>query len=537
MSSTEKKGQNYLHGAAILTLGVIVMKILGFLYKMPIANIIGPDGYSMFMQTYNVYNVFLTLSTAGLPIALARMVSEANAENRPMQARETFQVAWWAFFWIGLCFSLVMLLLPDWIAGAILHNPPAAASIRAMAPSVLLVCLVSAYRGYIQGFGNMVPTTVGQVLEVVVKVIVGLALAMLVMSRGLGKHMGSAAAIFGVTAGSAAALLYMLLYKKRHYPDEFLERPDRPEDRNTILRRFLRIGVPIAFGSSVLAILNLIDSGLTMGRLQSAAGFPLKEASTLLGVYGEAQNIFNLPAAIITPLTISVVPAISAAIAKGEDDEATKISEDSLRIAAVLSMPMAVGLAVLSEPIMRLIYRDNHPAGPMLLTIMGVAAFFVCMVLVETAILQASGRELLPMVTMIVGGVVKVTLNYFLVAQRQINIYGAPVGTLVSYLVMFVMNFVFLCYVLDKNPKLRVILTKPLLCSLGMGGCAFGIYRLGLRFLPGGGRMHLLLAMGVAIVAAVCIYLALTVVLRMVTREDMRLVPGGERIARLLKMR
>ena len=533
----EQKGQNYLHGAAILTLGVIIMKILGFLYKMPVANIIGPDGYSMFMQTYNVYNVFLTLSTAGLPIALARMISAANAENRPMQARRIFRVAWRTFFVIGLVFSLIMLLFPDFIAARILHNPPAAMSIRTMAPSVLLVCLVSAYRGYCQGYGNMIPTTVGQVLEVLVKVMVGLALAWIVMHMERGKPMGSAAAIFGVSAGSAAALLYMWIYKRRHYSEGALADPDVPDSDRSIFRRFMRIGIPIALGSSVLAILNLVDSGLTMGRLQSAAGFSLNEANVLNGVYGEAQTIFNLPAAII-PLTISVVPAITAAAVRGENDQATKISEDSMRIAAVLAMPMGVGLAVLSAPIMGVIFHDRHPAGPTLLAIMGVAAFFVCIVLMENAILQANGREMLPMITMIVGGVVKVTLNYFLVARPNINIYGAPVGTLVSYVVMAVMNFVFMCYVLDKNPKLRNILIKPFLCSAVMGACAWGLYGLSDRFLRfGGARLHMLLCMGIAILAAVAVYQILAVLMRMITRDDMRLIPGGEKIAKLLHMR
>ena len=534
----EQKGQNYLHGAAILTLGVIIMKILGFLYKMPVANIIGPDGYSMFMQTYNVYNVFLTLSTAGLPIALARMISEATAENRPMQARRIFRVAWRTFLVIGLFFSLIMLLFPEFIAGRILHNPPAAMSIRTMAPSVLLVCLVSAYRGYCQGYGNMIPTTVGQVLEVLVKVVVGLALAWVVMHMERGKPMGSAAAIFGVSAGSAAALLYMWIYKRRHYSEAALPDPDVPDSDRRIFTRFMRIGIPIALGGSVLAILNLVDSGLTMGRLQSAAGFSLNESNVLNGVYGEAQTIFNLPAAIITPLTISVVPAITAAAVRGENDLATKISEDSMRIAAVLAMPMGVGLAVLSKPIMGVIFHDRHPAGPTLLAVMGVAAFFVCIVLMENAILQANGREMLPMITMIVGGIVKVTLNYFLVARPSINIYGAPVGTLVSYVVMAVMNFVFMCYVLDKNPKLRHILIKPFLCSAVMGGCAWGLYGLCDRFLRfGSARFHMLLCMGIAILAAVAVYLVLAIVMRMITREDRRLIPGGEKIARILHMR
>ena len=534
----EHKGQNYLHGAAILTLGVIIMKILGFLYKMPIANIIGPDGYSMFMQTYNVYNVFLTLSTAGLPIALARLISEANAEGRVMQARRTFHVAWWTFFAVGLAFSLVMLLFPDFIAHRILHNPPAAMSIRTMAPSVLLVCLVSAYRGYCQGYGNMIPTTVGQVLEVLVKVVVGLALAWLVMRSDRGKPLGSAAAIFGVTAGSLAALLYMWLYKRRHYREEALEQPDTPDSDRRIFSRFMRIGIPIALGSSVLAILNLVDSGLTMGRLQSAAGFKLEAANVLNGVYGEAQTIFNLPAAVITPLTISVVPAITAAITRGEDDLATKISEDSMRIAAILAMPMGVGLAVLSRPIMRVIYHDNHPAGPALLAVMGIAAFFVCMVLMENAILQASGKELLPMITMIAGGVIKVTLNYFLVARPEINIYGAPVGTLASYVAMAIMNFVFMCFVLDKNPKLRVILTRPAICSAVMGGCAWGVFGLTERFLHlGHGRIHMLICMAIAIGAAVLVYFVMVIALRMITRDDLRLIPGGEKLARMLRIR
>ena len=164
------KGQNYMYGAAILTAGVVIMKILGFIYKVPIANIIGDDGYSMFLATYNVYNVFLTLATAGLPVALSRMISEANAEGRPMQAKRTFSVAWWTFFVVGLVCTLVMFCFPGQLADSVLHNPDAAPSIRAMAPAVLLVCLVSAYRGYCQGYGNMIPTTVGQVLEVLAKV-------------------------------------------------------------------------------------------------------------------------------------------------------------------------------------------------------------------------------------------------------------------------------------------------------------------------------------------------------------------------------
>lgn len=533
----KKKGQNYMHGAAILTVGVVIMKILGAIYKIPIGNIIGDDGYSMFLASYNIYFVFFTLATSGFPIALSRMISEADAEGRPMQARRTFKVALRTFLVMGAVFALVMFIFPKQLAENVLHNPEAAYSIFAMAPAILLVCVLSAYRGYIQGFGNMIPTTVGQVLEVLAKVVVGLLLAYVMIKAGKGKPMGSAGAIFGVTIGSGLALLYMALYKKKHYPDEEIEDPDTPDSSGKIFSRFVRIGIPIALGSSVMSLLNLLDSSLCMGRLQSAAGFSLNEAQVLYGIYGKAQTFFNLPAAFITPLTISVVPAIAAAIVREEDDNATAISEDSMRVASAISMPMGVGLAVMSEPIMQIMYPGSHESGPLLLAIMGVASFFVCIVLMENAVLQASGKERCPMYSMITGSLVKIAVNWFLVANPKINIYGAPIGTLAGYLVMAVMNFVFMCYVLDKNPRLRVILLKPFLCSAIMGGIAFAAYRLCGHYLGAADNLHLLLNMLIAVIIAVLIYAVLVIVLRVITKEDMKLIPGGEKIARVLHMK
>ena len=171
------KGQNYMHGAAILTVGVIIMKILGFFYKIPLGNILGDEGYSMFLSAYNVYYVFFTLATAGLPVALSRLVAEADANGRAKQEEKTFRVALVSFTALGLVFAAIMFFFPQWLAAVYLENPDAGPSIRAMAPAILLVCMVSAYRGYCQGNGNMIPTTVDEVLEVFFKVVAGLIIA------------------------------------------------------------------------------------------------------------------------------------------------------------------------------------------------------------------------------------------------------------------------------------------------------------------------------------------------------------------------
>ena len=552
MSKT--KGQNYMHGAAILTVGVIIMKILGFCYKIPLGNILGDEGYSMFMGAYSIYYIFFTLATAGLPVALSRMVAEADANGRVRQEEKTFRVALVTFTVIGTVFALIMFCFPNWLASTYLENPDAGPSVRAMAPAILLVCIVSAYRGYCQGNGNMLPTTVDEVLEVFFKVVSGLVIAVLVLRayRGdpMALPMGSAGAIFGVSVGSAVSLGYMIVYKRRHYaalsgpytagvvdPNDVPEDDDTADPALRIVRDILTIGIPIATGACIMALLNSVDSKLCMNRLQSAAGFSYREAKVLYGVYGKAQTLFNLPAAFITPLTISIVPAISGALARRELKTAAAVSEDSMRISAFLAIPMGVGLAVLAEPIMQVLYPGSHLAGAGLLKIMGAASFFVCLVLMENAVLQASGREKLTMLTLITGGVIKIVINWFLVARRDVNIYGAPIGTLCSYCTMAAMNYLFMCRTLSHRPRLLKVFTGPVLASALMGLTAWGVFGILQRALMHYRRLGTLLAMGIAILAAVAVYLIAAIAFRAVTKEDMKLIPGGEKIARILHMR
>ena len=531
---SEPGKQNYLHGAAILAVGVVIMKILGFIYKVPLGNILGDTGYAYFLTAYNIYSVFLTVATAGLPVALSRMISEANTMNRPNQVRRTFSVAWRTFFVLGVACTLVMALFPKALAD-MLHNPGAESSILALSPAVLLVCLTSAYRGYCQGHENMTPTTVGQVLEVLAKVAAGLVLAWYLLRSTGDLETASAGAIFGVTVGSVAALVYMFYCKRRYYGSG-REGSDVPESRSQILRTLLRVAIPITLGSGVLSLINLIDTGLCMGRLQNAAGFSELAATELFGVYGKAQTLYNLPASFITPLTISVVPAIAAALAMRHRTDASRIAENSMRIAVVLALPMGVGLSVLAQPIMDTVYPGSHASGGGLLAIMGTASFFVCMALMMNAILQAGGNEKYPIYSMLAGGVVKIAVNWVLVANPEINIMGAPIGTLACYVVMTVMNYVFLCRRLPQKPSLKRIFLRPAAASAVMGVAAYEVYALALRF-TGEGRMGVALAMLGAIALAVVVYLVLIVVLRAVTLEDMRLIPKGEKLARILHIK
>ena len=530
------KEQNYLHGAAIMTAGVIIMKILGALYKIPLGNMLGDDGYGLFLQAYYVYSVFLTLATAGFPVALSRMISAAQTRGLQMQARRTYRVAWWTFFTLGVISSTVMFVFPDWPSATLIHSPDAALSIQALSPAVLLCCITATYRGLTQGYENMTPTTVSQILEVLAKVAAGLALAAYLIKAGYDQPKVVAGAIFGVTVGSLAALLYMIVYKMRNYRFDTVSEPDIPESAGTILKNLLSIGIPIALGSVVLSLINLVDAGLCMSRLQDAVGYSYSYANTLYGVYGKAQTLFNLPAAFITPLTISVVPAISAKLVLDKKDEAGKISEDSLRISMALALPMGIGLAVLSEPIMKIIYPGANEAGPALLCILGIASVFVCFSLISTAILQATGYEKLTLYSIVAGGLVKITVNWFIVAIPSVNIYGAAIGTVCCYLTMCVLNVIFINRRFSKGMSLKNIFIRPAGPSLVMGAIAYAVYYGGMMLTGSGSKLMMAAFMCAAILVAVIAYAVAVIKLRVITADDMKLIPKGEKVAKLLHM-
>ncbi len=540
----EAKKQNFLHGAAILAAGVVVLKILGAIYKIPLRNIIGETGYGYFFAAYTIYNFFLTISTAGLPVALSRMISEASTLGRPRQARRTFRVATATLGILGLVFSLIMFLFPTEMAVLFVSKAMVSQCVYAISPAVFLICLTSAFRGYIQGNGNMKPTTVGQIVEVLVKVVVGLAMAIWFTRLGKSVPESAAGAIFGVSAGSLAVLIYMALSYLRQYHGNAVavcnSSDDAPDSVGRTLWQFIRIGVPITLGASVMSLFSLIDTKLINMQLPFVAGIGPALADELFGSYSTMQTLYNLPAAFITPMSIAVVPAISAAAVRRAREDVGTITESSLRISAVIALPMGAGLAVLAAPIVSILFPDSNSAGPVILEYMGIASVFVCIALVTNAILQADGKETLPIVSMLIGGVVKIICNLLLVRRPEINILGAAIGTNICYAVICVINCVFIARHMKVTTRFGRAFLPPILSTAVMALCAWAVYGIGARLLhvpDQGGRVMMLLALVIAIAVAVVVYVVMIIVTKSVTLEDMKLIPKGEKIAKLLHIK
>ena len=541
-----QKQNSFFGGAAILAAGILIVKLIGMFYKIPLINIIGEAGAADFNNAYNIYAVLLTVSTAGLPVAVSKLVSEANALNRRNQVRRTFRLALVLFLTLGLISFLVMFFRADALAG-MMNDSKAAAGIRALAPAVVCVGCLAALRGYSQGHSNMPPTSVSQIIEALCKLVVGLGLAFWLVKQGKDPDVAAAGAITGVTVGTVVALIYMVL-------DFFLSRgredthgTDRPDSAGSILANILKIAVPITLSSSMVGIVTVIDSSLVQGQLQSALDLTEKASRTLYGNYSGALNIYNLPTSLMAAITASVIPAVSAALARRDRRGAARITGSALRITALLSFPMGVGLFVLGTPIIRLLFPKLNVAvaGPLLSTL-GIATPFVCMVLVCNSVLQAHGFINLPVIVMVLGGIVKIVNNYNLVGA--IGIAGAPVGNILCFGLALVLDLVVITRVIPNRPRLLPIFVKPAIASAIMGGAAWAVYGLLSRVLTAEqvneagqtirvvSRMGNALGIFLAIAVAGVVYLVLVVAIRAISKDDLALMPKGDKLARLLRL-
>ncbi len=540
MALSEPKKQSYLTGAAILAATVALTKVVGMIYKIPLFNLLGDEGTGHFNVIYNIYTLVLTLSTAGVPVALSRLISESEAASRPVQARRFYTVGLAAFSLIGFIAMALMYTFAQPLAN-LMNDSEVAAGVMCLAPAVMFSCVIAVLRGYTQAHSDMVPTAVSQIIEVACKLVFGLAIAWYLKSQGSSRPIIAAGAITGVTIGLAIDIPVMaVLGRKSAARAPVTLNLDRPDGRFRTFLRILSVSVPIMLGSSVMNIINLVDTSVVRGRLASGAGLGTEQIDILYGVYSKGVTLYSLPTAFISPIVISVVPVLARARGAGRFDEARGTMESSMKITNLLAMPAAVGLWVLAEPIFTALFPGSNENGPALLKLLGVASFFACVYIITNGILQAAGHEKLALLALPIGGVFKILVSYFLVGTPSVNIYGAPVSMIACYAAITVVNVIFIAATSPDKPNYLKITLRPLICALLMGAAAWGVYGLLDKYaMPvlGGGRLATVLCLGAAVAVAVLVYAVLIFALRAVTREDILLLPKGEKLANLLKMK
>ena len=450
-------------GVVILTVSNLLVKVTGLLFKIPMNYIVGDTGMGYFNSAYSIYTFFYMLSTSGLPVALAVMVSEKRAAGNITAAKTIYRTALALFAAGGFGVFLLMFFASGELA-ELIRSEKSALSVAAAAPTMLFICVSSALRGYFQGCGNLLPTAVSQLIEALGKLVIGISAAGYAIRMGYAIPVIAAYAVSGLTLGSLAGMVYLLIAKFLRGDRDLL--PDPPEIRNEriprkeILRRFLKISLPITVSASVMSLTNMIDTALIQRVLQNA-GMAEDEAAALFGNYTSlAVPMFNLPPVFVYPIAYSLVPAVAAALSSGNRRKAADAAEAALRAAVLIGMPCALGLTVLADPVLCIFYRSEsaHLASPLLM-LLAPSSLFVCILAVTNSILQSCGEERKPVISMLCGAAVKCVSNVILL--RHIGIAGAPVSTFLCYLTVTVINFAFVVKCTGIRPDFSKIFLLP----------------------------------------------------------------------------
>lgn len=573
----EIKKQSFMEGAAVLVVAHLIVKVIGACFKIPLANVLHETGMAYFTRAYNLYAALFVMATAGLPVAVSKMVSESLAKKNYAESKKILRAAVTLLTIIGAIGTCVLFFGARSFAEGAFNSPGSYLSIVAISPAILFISILSAFRGYFQGHSNMIPTAYSEVLEAVSKLVIGLAGAYFLMS--ISSEVAAAGAISGVTLGGLLALFLLIYFYYRNKKDGPLTDATKASSTKKIFVRLLTIAVPITIGAAVMSLTNVIDTFMISNRLSAIAvdenmfktlteffgvsaenvrigeGITSTAADVMYGSYsGYAMSLFNLPPSIVTSISMSIVPAISAALAIKNHNQAKLLTESSIRITTMFALPCAIGLSILSSPILIALY--NNARAQDTLALLSLAIIFVCIVSVTTAILQAAGHVFIPVVNMLIGGLFKIISNYILIAIPELNIGGAPVSTFCCYLIIASLNILSIIKIIKPNFNIKDFILKPSVSAVVMGVIVYLVYNLAalvlscpevslkVNFLAdvapatpveGIVRIKTIIALGLSIIAGVIAYFTCMCATRAFFEDDIKMLPKGNKIANFMK--
>ncbi|MBQ2694738.1 MAG: polysaccharide biosynthesis protein [Clostridia bacterium] len=600
--ATEKK-QSVLNGAMMLMFAVVLVKVIGLLFKIPLTDMIGAAGRGYFNSAYEIYTPIFAISMAGLPVAVSRMVAENIALGNYREPRMIRKVSQRLFILVGIVGTLILLALAYPYARFVADERSLPA-VLCVAPSIFFCCYMSTYRGYYEGLRYMTPTAISQVVEALGKLVVGLLLAKVVMTVGMNQYdsgmlasgnvsavvfgnevtslaeansvirpWAAAGAVMGVTVGSVAAAAFLTIYHKIKgdgFTRTQLVNSPKSAPSDVLAKEMVKIAIPMVVSALILNITNLVDTVTIQSRLAHAIetdsttvlqmhSAAINEAVSLSrlnindsaeivkylwGSYGMALDFRNLIPNLTLQLGISALPALAAAWAVKDRKNIKSTIEMVLRICMLIGLPAGFGMAALAKPLLTLIYgrglsSDAIPVVAPIMVVYGIATALMAVSTPITNMLQAIGRTDIPVKSVVVGAICKIVCNYILVGNPKINVYGAVAGTVLFYVVIVTCNITSLLKFSKVKINWGAIALKPLISAALCGVTAYAAYGLLSRIFPveasesilNMGTVSTVIAVGLAVV----VYVISLLLLKGVAREDISVLPKGEKIAKKLE--
>ncbi|MCL2386835.1 MAG: polysaccharide biosynthesis protein [Defluviitaleaceae bacterium] len=475
------KSGSFVKQAATLAGASLFVRILGFFFRVPLTNLIADEGNIFYAAAYSIYAFALNLSSIFMIATVSRLVSERLALKQYRNAHSLFKMSMLISLVLGAAGSLIMFFGAAQLVRLFSFPENTVYAVRAVSPAVFIVSILTVLRGYFMGMKTSFPTAISQVVEQIFNVGFSLWLAFLFFDAANVQY-----AAAGATAGTAISALAALgvvafMYfqvakalKKRANEDttEFVEKPRQQ------LAEITRTALPIIISAATFSIMNILDIGMANSRIMASGAFTEAETRVLTGQFtGKFILLTTLPVSLSMALAAAVLPEITASHVTENQDAVRHKTDLALRLSMMLSIPAAMGLGVLADPILALLF-PLHPEGGWLLRYGAVSIVFVALVHIVTGVLQGVGKVKLPVIGLVVGLVVKIPLNYFLMSIPSINILGAVISTIVCFAVAAVVNIILLRKYTGIVPDITGALLKPTIAAIGMGLVCYAAYNL-----------------------------------------------------------
>lgn len=526
------KKNSFIQGAVILAVSGIIVKLIGAVSRIYLSRLLGGEGIGLYQMAYPIYLLCLSISTAGLPVAISIMVSERNAIHDFLGGQRILKIALSVLTLTGLLFSVGLYFGSSvLIDHHIVRDPRAYWSLIALAPAVFCATISATMRGYFQGLQNMTPTAVSEVIEQFVRVVTMIGLAIILLPKGL--EFGAAGATFGAAPGAAAAILtlgWFYWHDRKHRKMWYMSQDKSivPDSTWNIMKRLFILAIPVSCANIMIPIVSNIDLFIVPKRLE-VAGFNVEQATTLFGyLTGMATALINMPTIVTSSMSSSLVPGISEASIKKDFDTIRRRARTALRLASVFTLPAAIGLGVIATPISTMLYATPN-AGPCI-AVMSIGIFFLGIQQVTTGILQGLGKTAVPFINLIVSGCVKVAFSWNLTAMPQFGVLGAAFATDTDFAVAAALNLLFLYRYMRFNMDYGHLL-KVAIASAVMGVAVYFSF----GAIIGAIHSNTLSAL-LAICVGVVVYALGILLTKTIKPEDVRTMPKiGPKLAAIIE--
>ena len=540
----KKAGSNFIIQGSILAIAGIIVRLIGMLYRIPLANYIGDEGNGYYSAAYNIYSIMLILSSYSLPVAVSKMVSARLARGQYRNARKILRAALFYATIVGGVGFCALWFGSGFFAEHVIKMPYSAYALKVLAPTVWVMAYLGVLRGFFQGHSTMVPTAVSQIFEQIVNAVISLLAAKSLFDLGVKSNLvygsteysyafGAAGGALGTGAGALTALILFvglyLMYRPKMKRRIRREQGTSAEGYGMITSTLFLTVVPIIVSSSLYNSSTVIDNVL-FGQIMTGLG-EAKQIASQWGIYsGKYHLLFNIPVAVANSLSSSLIPALSRAVAEKDRKQTLNRIASAIRFSMIIAIPSAVGLAVLAAPISNLLFPGRDNTDLIKMTCYGSSAVVVySLSTVTNAVLQGINRMKTPIRNAGISLVLHTVILFVMLRYLHMGIYGVLYANILFALFICILNARSIARFKRYRQEVKKTFLIPMVASAVMGAAAFGVYRAAYSIFGN------LISTGISVLVAVAVYFVLLILLKGVDAQELRSMPGGTRLSGLAR--